>query len=602
MTKGCDVMDLSSIANNINYRYQQSSRMQIGGAVSGLDTQSIIEKLLEVESIPLQRLNDKYLQYTNLQNAYRKVSDKIRDFYTYVADFSLQANLIPKTANSSASNILTATAAPVAQDGVYNIQVNSLATNSTFIGSKLGINITNTTTYADINSRYTPSDSQVKIKVGTSETTINVSGTDTVNDIVTKLQNALSSLGATATVTFDESTEKLSITSDKAFQISNVSGNFTFVFRLNDANLKQQGSNFTIESSGDIGVYSQYKTLSALGISSNKTLTINNKDISLTTTDTISTVIQKINSTAADVNAVYDDKTGKIVLTSKTTGDNLINISGDANLLSALKLDNGTFTLGQVAQIDITLNGYTQQVTSKSNTITYNGLTLYLSATGNATVTVSTDRDKIVERIKDFVNKWNELADFLYTKITENKVTNKSADQMSEDEKLQGLLKNDSFIRRIFDRFKNFLTTQIDGKTLNDLGIASGDTGKSFQNTMKGRITLDEEKLKKFIESNGTDAVWKFFGNTDTYKGLGIQLKEYSYNLTKFNGEIDTVAGTNGRFEREKRILSQRMVTMMEYLQKKEQQLWAKYSSLESALAKLQAQGGFMAQAFAQRK
>jgi len=595
-------MDLSSIANNINYRYQQSSRMQIGGVVSGLDTQSIIEKLLEVESIPLQRLNDKYLQYTNLQNAYRKVSDKIRDFYTYVADFSLQANLIPKTANSSASNILTATAAPVAQDGVYNIQVNSLATNSIFIGSKLGINITNTTTYANINTRYTPSDSQVKIKVGTSETTINISGTDTVNDIVTNLQNALSSLGATATVTFDESTGKLSITSDKAFQISNVSGNFTFVFRLNDANLKQQGSNFTLESSGDIGVYSQYKTLSALGISSNKTLTINNKDISLATTDTISTVIQKINSTVADVNAVYDDKTGKIVLTSKTTGDNLINISGDADLLSALKLNNGTFTLGQVAQIDITLNGYTQQVKSKSNTITYNGLTLNLSATGNATVTVSTDRDKIVERIKDFVNKWNELTDFLYTKITENKVTNKSADQMSEDEKLQGLLKNDSFIRRIFDRFRSFLTTQIDGKTLNDLGIASGDTGKSFQNTMKGRITLDEEKLKKFIESNGADAVWKFFGNTDTPKGLGIQLKEYSYNLTKFNGEIDTVAGTNGRFEREKRILSQRMVTMMEYLQKKEQQLWAKYSSLESALAKLQAQGGFMAQAFAQRK
>jgi len=69
-------MDLSSIANNINYRYQQSSRMQIGGAVSGLDTQSIIEKLLEIESLPLQRLNDKYTQYTNLQKAYKKVSER----------------------------------------------------------------------------------------------------------------------------------------------------------------------------------------------------------------------------------------------------------------------------------------------------------------------------------------------------------------------------------------------------------------------------------------------------------------------------------------------------------------------------------------------
>ena len=595
-------MDLSGIASNINYRYQRSSRMQIGGAVSGLDTRAIIEKLIEVESIPLQRLNEKYLQYTNLQNAYRKVSDKVRDFNTYISDFSLQANLIPKTASSSNNNVLTATASASAQDGVYNIQVNSLATNSTFIGSKLGKNIVSTDTFADIDTRYNPVDSQVKIKIGSSETTFNVSQSDTINDIVTNLQNALSSLGANANVSFDEVTGRLNITSDKVFQISNVSGNFTFVFRLNDANLKQQGSNYILESSGDIGVYSPYKTLANLGISSDKTLTINDKNITVKSTDTINTVIQKINNNIQDVRAIYDDKTGKIVLTSKTTGDNMINVSGDNDLLSALKLDTGTFTLGQTAEINVTLNGYTETVTSKSNTLTYDGLTINLSAIGNATVTVGTDRDKIVERVKDFVNKWNELVDFLYTKLTENKAEGKSEDQMSEDEKLQGLLKNDSFIRRIFDRFRSFLTTQIDGKTLNDLGIASGDSGKGFQNTMRGRITLDEEKLKKFIDDNGADAVWKFFGNTEGYKGLGIQLKEYSYNLSKFNGEIDTVAGTSGRLEREKRILSRRMVTMMNYIEKKEQQLWAKYSTLESALAKLQAQGGFMAQAFAQRK
>ncbi|MEN3043561.1 MAG: flagellar cap protein FliD N-terminal domain-containing protein [Fervidobacterium sp.] len=215
-------MDLSGIANNINYRYQSSSRMQIGGAVSGLDTQSIIEKLIEIEAIPLKRLNDKYLQYNNLQKAYQKVSDKIRDFYNYLGNFSLQATLIPKNAVSS-SNILTAKASAAAQEGTYNVEVLSLATNSIFTGEKFVKNFNLSSTIQQIDTRYQPVNSIVKIKIGTNETTVNVNTTDTIGDAISNLQNAFSSLGATATITFDTSTGKLNINSNKAFQISNVS-------------------------------------------------------------------------------------------------------------------------------------------------------------------------------------------------------------------------------------------------------------------------------------------------------------------------------------------------------------------------------------------
>jgi len=455
---------------------------------------------------------------------------------------------------------------------------------------------------SDIDTRYTPSNSSVKIKVGTNETTVNVDTPNTIQDVINSIQSAFSSLGANATITFDSSSGKLIIQSDKVFQISNVSGNFTFLFRLNDASLKQVSGNYVLESSGNIGAYSSYKTLENLGITSDTTLVINGKSISLQRTDTITNVVNKINNTVSDITAVYDDKNGKIVLTSKTTGDNLIDVSGDASLLSTLGFSTGTFVLGQTAKLDITINGYTNSVESKNNSITYNGITFNLSATGSTTVTVSTDKEKIVDRVQEFVDKWNELTDFLYTKLTENKVTGKSEDNMTEDEKLQGLLKNDSFLRRIFDKFRSFLTQSVDSKTLADLGITSGDEGKSFTNTMKGKINLDKDKLREFIDKNGTDAVWSFFGKLDGDKGLAIRIKDYSYQLTKFNGDIDTVAGVQGRLEREKRILSKRMVTMMEYLQKKEQMLWAKYSSLESALAKLSAQGGFLAQAFAQKK
>ncbi len=595
-------MDLSSIASNINYRYQQSSQIQIGGTVSGLDTASIIDKLMQIESLPLQRLNDKYVSYTNTQKAYRQVSDKIRELYNFTADFSLQSNLIPKSATSS-SNILTATASAAATDGVYSVTVQSIASNSVLQTGKIGKEITAWNTISEMNTRYTPANSTIKIKVGSSEVEMSITTDTTINQLMTDLKGKFSGLDATADVSFTDG--KLSISSDKLFQISDVSGNFTYLFRLNDSYLrKDTDNNYVLESSGDVGAYSSLKSLSDLGITGDQTLTINGTNVSLKETDSISTVISKINTSVKDINAIYDDKSGKIVLTSKTTGSNVIDVSStNQNLLDKLGFSVQTFTLGNVAKATVLMNGYSQEITSSTNDITLNGLTMNLNSTGFTTVTVSADKDKIVQNVKDFVNKWNEVTDFLYTKMTESKVTNKTEDEMSEDEKIQGLLKNDSMIRRIFDKFRSFLTTKVDGKTLIDLGITSGDVGRSFDNTMRGKITLNEDKLRSFIENNGADAVWAFFGKNDsTSKGLSVQIKEYSYNLTKFGGDIDKIAGTTGRMESEKRALSKRMVSMLEYLQKREEMLWAKYSSLESALSKLSVQGNFISQVTSSNK
>jgi len=573
--------------------------MQIGGVVSGLDTASIIDKLMEAESLPLQRLNNKYLNYTNLQKAYKTLSEKLRDFYNFASDFSLQSNLIPKIATSS-TNVLSAKASAGAVEGVYSIDVLSVATNSVLQTRKFGKTFTDESSVGDINTRYEPKDSTVKISINGSEQTVEILKTDKITDVIQKLQEGF---GADTDIDISFSDGKLRISSNKVFQISNVEGNFTSVFRLNDSYLKKDGDNYVLESSGDIGAYSSLKTISDLQISGNQTLTINGVNIALKDTDSISTLVSKINSSTANVVANYDDKNGKIVLTSKTTGDNVINVTSDnPDLINKLGFSNGEFTLGQVANLRILANGYSQEVTSRTNDITFNGITLNLSSTGFTTVAVSVDKDKIVENVKEFVKKWNELTDFIYTKLSENKVTSKSEDEMSEEEKLQGLLKNNTLLRRVFEKLRSFLTTKVDGKSLADLGITSGDVGKSFENTMKGKITLDENKLKAFIDNNGSDAVWKFFGNSDGTKGLAVQIKEYSYQLTKFNGEIDTVAGVNGRLESEKRLLSKRMVSMLEYLQKKEEALWAKYSSLESALAKLSAQSNFISQAFSSNK
>jgi len=355
---------------------------------------------MQIESLPLQRLNDKYVSYTNTQKAYQQVSSKIRELYNFTADFSLQSNLIPKSATSS-SNILTATASAAATDGVYSVDVQSIASNSVLQTGKIGKEITASSTISEMDTRYTPADSTLKIKVGNSEVEMNITADTTINDLIATLEGKFLELGATADVSFADG--KLNISSDKLFQISNVSGNFTFLFRLNDSYLrKDTNNNYVLESSGDVGAYSSLKRLSDLGITGDQTLTINGTNVSLKETDSISTVISKINTSVKDTNAVYDDKSGKIVLTSKTTGANVIDVSStNQNLLDKLGFSDQTFTLGNVARATVLMNGYSQEITSSTNDITLNGITMNLNSTGFTTVTVSADKDKIVQNVKD---------------------------------------------------------------------------------------------------------------------------------------------------------------------------------------------------------
>ncbi|ANQ54353.1 flagellar hook protein FliD [Thermosipho sp. 1063] len=591
-------MDYSSIAQNINYRYTSNAPMfQFGGLSSGLDTASIIDKIMEVESRPLNRLNEKFKVLDYQQKAYNNVSDKLRDFMNYLTDFKLQSNLIPKSATVSDATVLAANASATVLDGNYSISIDKLASRSIYNGGKVGVDITSTDTYSSLNHKYVPQDSTLVLTVNNTDVNISISSADTINDIVNKISNAFTTAGASATVAFNDVENKLVIQSSDIFSISQSSGNFLNVFKLDDANLINNSGTYTLQSSGDIGTYSTSKTLADLGISGSGTFTINDVSISYSDTDTIFDLISRINNNVSDVTASYDENNNKIVITANEMGDVIINISGAP---SGLGLDTGTFTLGDIAHATLTTDSsLTYDLYSDNNTFTYNGLEFTAYNLGNVTISVNTDTDAIVEKVKEFVDKWNEMTDYLYTKLTEDKVKGKDESEMSEEEKIQGYLKNDQYLRRIFDKMRGFLYDSYNGNYLWELGITSGDSGIGFENTMKGHIELDEDKLKEYISKNGVDSVWKFFGGSET--SFASQVKDYLYDLTKFNGEIDQVAGVSGRLGREKRVLAKEMANWIDILQKKEQDLWAKFSAMEEALAKMNSQGMYIAQALSKR-
>jgi len=624
-----DIID--SAANAVNYRYTSNlGWFQIGGAVSGLDTASIVDKILELESKPLQDLNLKFEKIQLKRKAFEEVKSKLQELRDMVFDLKLRSNLMLKKATSSNESILEASASTIAAEGNYFIKVLDLATSSTLEGADIMSNpgVTSSTAVSDLNYYIVPQDSTIRIykKIGNTidYEDVDISTSDTIQEVVNKINTTLDNLfGSGAGISsYDESTGKLTIKidssvagSDAQFSITQLSGNFLKVFHLNETYL--EGTEVT--SNAPVWVVNENKTLQDVADYLGETINdgsikINDVEIEVNSSDTIDKLILRINGSNAGVFAYYDYHSNKIVLTSKETGNTSITVddngTGVAKLLGLESNDNGDpyFTPGQSAHIQVSADGSNYfDVYSDSNTgIEFEGITFDIKNTTSTPVIVQVrkDADEIKNKLKDFVDKWNEVVGYIYDKLNEKPIKDKSWEEMSDDEKMKGILKDDSYLKSLFERMKRFMYSSFgsegDYHYLFDIGISSGDVGASYENIMEGHLEIDEDRLDDIINNHFED-LWNFLG-ADDEESFFPKLHGFLWDLTKFGGEIDSVAGTNGRLWREQRFLAQRISEWVMRLNKRKEELWEKFSYMEDVISRLQAQSAWLANATANKK
>ncbi len=101
--------------------------VRISGLSSGLDVEQIIEDLMRVERIPVDRVFQQKVKAEWQRDAYRDVNMKLLRLRNMSFDLGLQGTFDKKTAASSNEDILTATATGKAQEGSYELQVTTLA-------------------------------------------------------------------------------------------------------------------------------------------------------------------------------------------------------------------------------------------------------------------------------------------------------------------------------------------------------------------------------------------------------------------------------------------------------------------------------------------
>lgn len=281
--------------------------------------------------------------------------------------------------------------------------------------------------------------------------------------------------------------------------------------------------------------------------------------ITVTASDTVTTLAAKINASSAGVVAtVFKDGTGeRLLLRSKSTGadagfriqaTDADGVNTDNSGLSRFAYDPETGAFGMASagipvqnsqDAKVRINGLA--VTSKTNTLTDNipGVTITLAATTTtgygtvsevrspATMAIREDVTPAVKNVQDFVTAYNALAASLADMTKYDAAT-----------KTPSIFQGDSAVVGLQNILRNMVSSISSGSAyqrLSDVGI---------ERQLDGSLSLNTTKLST-AANNGTE-LQKLFTNTNTGNaqtdGFAVKFKTLAQGVLASGGSVTNKA------------------------------------------------------------
>src|SRR5690625_2493936 len=104
--------------------------MRVGGLATGMDIEAMVNKLMEAERMPLDRMEQDRTLLTWKRDAFREINRSMLELSEMMTGMNFNMKLSKmyqsKTVTSSQSNAVTATGSTSASNGTYNIEVKEL--------------------------------------------------------------------------------------------------------------------------------------------------------------------------------------------------------------------------------------------------------------------------------------------------------------------------------------------------------------------------------------------------------------------------------------------------------------------------------------------
>lgn len=335
--------------------------------------------------------------------------------------------------------------------------------------------------------------------------------------------------------------------------------------------------------------------------------------------DTLNDVMKRITEKDNNVRMFYDEQHNRVILETTRTGDYNQAESGEkapeivfdsknnAFFADFLKLDPSNETGGTNAEFT-----YNDQLKleSKDNNYTLNGITFNFTneteQNSPAIITVDNDVDASFEKIKEFVDKYNEVVDQLngtqreeryrdFKPLTEAQKEEMSEKQieMWEEKAKSGILRGESIISDSLSSMRQSWYTGVktDGEYthLSQVGIT---TTKSYLDG--GKLEIDEDKLKEALREDPQSVEKLFSNNVDgPDRGLINRLEDSIQGTMKNIEEragksYSTLEGyTLGKNMKD---LNNRISAFEKKLVHVEDRYWRQFTAMEKAVQRMNQQ------------
>lgn len=593
----------------------------VGGLASGLDTKAIIEQLMQLEARPKARkewnrslwqareavwkdLNGRLLQLQNKATAINNpatwttkgvtstdpsvVAGSIVGSNPTAGDYAINVTSLAANEVWGAANALPAATGGVRQSGSWfsgpfsSASGTTLLTNLTDLdGTSLGL---------DVNSTISLSASVNGSAVSASYT---VTSTSTLDDLVqwaeTQFPGATFSVNADGTVTYQSAV-----------------GGSNEIQSLSFTAVSSTGTSLTVFN-GTEGAQSSFVSAPTGGAAADDTLTITQGgttwNVAIQQGDDEATIARLINDVAGS-GVTASVVSGRLQVVSDVAGAaGSFTVASTGTLATDLGLAEAV--AGADAQFDVNGTAYTR---SKNSGITdvIQDVSIDLMALSGSSVTLtvrngSADPAEIKQKIKDFVDQYNSVIDYINAKTGEKRVINPK----TQAEYLQGPMSRDFRLNSIANDLRRWATDTVSGladagNALDDIGISTGAISSSYDpGNVLGRLVIDETKLDAALAADPAKVQEIFTasggvaGHEDdgVTRRLGQMIGEW-----RIGGKVDLAMQGASRQVTD---LQKTLDRMDDRLQQKRTYYERMFASLETVLGKMQSQGAWLSGQFA---
>lgn len=507
--------------------------MRIGGLASGMDIDGLVEKLMQAEKAPLNKLYQQKQKYEWQRDAYRDVNKKLKSFDDFLfKEMTLQKDLYKKSVTSSNSAISAVPTSAANGQTLTIDSVSQLAKSGNAVGT-IAAGTAGTKTLGELGIVAAGSDEAVKMKVlqndgSTKDVSLTFSSTDTIDNVISKLKK---DTGLNAF--YDEKSGQIAISTTatgkgETYEIEDTiyeNGNpVTSTTTVNASVFVESGGDFF----GKLG-FNDTQALVANG--QNAKLTINGAEIERQSNSF------EIDGFRVTLNNTYSE-TQPITLTTKTDSDNMMD---------------------KIKKFVETYNGLVDS---------FSGMTKEKRYRDYPPLTDEQKKDMDEDEIK----AWEEKAK-------------------------SGTLRGDSLVSGALSKMRSTMYEKggssnplID--TLYEMGITTSN--KISDN---GKLVIDEDKLRAKIEEDPDAVYKTFSNTEDgtgIVQKLRKNISASTIDIEKKAGRADS---TNQSFNigRNLESVEDRINSWKTKLANIEQRYWKQFGAMESAINKANQQSSLFA-------